>query len=185
MFEFLSLIYNYIRPLIKWFLRRCTRLCELQRIIYGDRDGALRKKSVETSLMLSRQIPVKRAIENLNQCIVNNTPTDDFHAQMVPHAVSIILKIKKIKLKVHPDFAISLAQSVEAIWGYRRLCNETEKIRQVAYDSNNMEHERKLIKLWDLLMPDQPLESRIGKQWQEIGFQGDDPYSDFRGKSHQ
>jgi hypothetical protein len=31
------------------------------------------------------------------------------------------------------------------------------------------------------MMPDTELESRLGKQWVEIGFQGNDPASDFRG----
>ncbi|KAJ8980383.1 hypothetical protein NQ317_009377 [Molorchus minor] len=30
-------------------------------------------------------------------------------------------------------------------------------------------------------MPNQQLESRVTKQWQDIGFQGDDPKTDFRG----
>lgn len=37
------------------------------------------------------------------------------------------------------------------------------------------------LQLWDLLMPDTPLEKRITKQWGTIGFQGDDPATDFRG----
>ncbi|KFO20705.1 ELMO domain-containing protein 1, partial [Fukomys damarensis] len=36
-------------------------------------------------------------------------------------------------------------------------------------------------KLWQFLKPNTPLESRISKQWCEIGFQGDDPKTDFRG----
>ncbi|XP_030896441.1 ELMO domain-containing protein 1 [Leptonychotes weddellii] len=35
--------------------------------------------------------------------------------------------------------------------------------------------------LWKFLKPNTPLESRISKQWCEIGFQGDDPKTDFRG----
>lgn len=37
------------------------------------------------------------------------------------------------------------------------------------------------LQLWDLLMPTVKLESRITKQWGDIGFQGDDPKTDFRG----
>ncbi|OCT57594.1 hypothetical protein XELAEV_18003296mg [Xenopus laevis] len=36
-------------------------------------------------------------------------------------------------------------------------------------------------KLWKTLKPGVPLEARISKQWCEIGFQGDDPKTDFRG----
>lgn len=56
-----------------------------------------------------------------------------------------------------------------------------EDLRLEAYDPENVLHERKLMALWNTLMPDIPLESRITKQWQDIGFQGDDPATDFRG----
>lgn len=35
--------------------------------------------------------------------------------------------------------------------------------------------------LWKELRPDTPLNGRISKQWCEIGFQGSDPKTDFRG----
>jgi len=38
-----------------------------------------------------------------------------------------------------------------------------------------------LLKLWRLLMPDEQLVDRRTDQWQKIGFQGDDPSTDFRG----
>ena len=38
-----------------------------------------------------------------------------------------------------------------------------------------------LFQLWNKLNPDIALRSRISKQWTDIGFQGDDPQTDFRG----
>lgn len=35
--------------------------------------------------------------------------------------------------------------------------------------------------LWEILMPDEKLESRKSKQWSIVGFQGEDPMTDFRG----
>ncbi|TPX37990.1 hypothetical protein SmJEL517_g00234 [Synchytrium microbalum] len=49
------------------------------------------------------------------------------------------------------------------------------------YESNMKSSERKLLELWELLMPNERLEGRITKQWQKIGFQGSDPATDFRG----
>ena len=37
-----TMFYCYFRPLVKWFLRQTTRLCELQRICYGEAAGAAR-----------------------------------------------------------------------------------------------------------------------------------------------
>ncbi|KAG1050721.1 hypothetical protein G6F46_006292 [Rhizopus delemar] len=53
------------------------------------------------------------------------------------------------------------------------------------YDINNKEHEDKLLELWNKMMPNTPLESRISKQWVDIGFQGNDPATDFRGMGIQ
>jgi len=55
------------------------------------------------------------------------------------------------------------------------------KKANIAYDSNNQEHEDKLMELWTLLKGDEKLNSRKSEQWQTIGFQGVDPATDFRG----
>ena len=41
-----NLIAWYLRPLFKWLLRKTTRLCEMQRICYGQPAGALRSIGV-------------------------------------------------------------------------------------------------------------------------------------------
>ena len=38
-----------------------------------------------------------------------------------------------------------------------------------------------VLQLWHTLMPNQRLQSRVSKQWTDIGFQGEDPMTDFRG----
>ena len=88
---------------------------------------------------------------------------------------------KKINPKVHPGFGPSLAKCIEAIYGYKRLLVTVEELRLVQYDSTNPVHERKLLAIWNNFMPNTNLEARISKQWQFIGFQGNDPSSDFRG----
>ena len=42
----LGLVTWYLRPLIKWFLRQTTRLCELQRVCYGEPSGAHRTLAI-------------------------------------------------------------------------------------------------------------------------------------------
>ena len=44
-------LYWYFRPAIKWFLRQTTRLCELQRICYGEAPGAQRTCAVGKNLL--------------------------------------------------------------------------------------------------------------------------------------
>ncbi|EMP35898.1 ELMO domain-containing protein 1, partial [Chelonia mydas] len=79
------------------------------------------------------------------------------------------------------ELGVSLQACLLQIVGYRNLIAEVEKLRREPYDSENPQHEEKLLKLWKCLKPDCPLEARISKQWCEIGFQGDDPKTDFRG----
>lgn len=53
--------------------------------------------------------------------------------------------------------------------------------RTSKYDKKNDEHEEKLQKLWSTLKPDEELAERLTKKWIDIGFQGADPATDFRG----
>lgn len=48
------------------------------------------------------------------------------------------------------------------------------------FEAGNADHEEMLKNLWALLCPDMQFE-RISKQWSDIGFQGKDPATDFRG----
>ncbi|CAG8821050.1 76_t:CDS:2, partial [Dentiscutata erythropus] len=61
------------------------------------------------------------------------------------------------------------------------LANEINARAKTKYDTKNKLHEKKLLKLWELLMPDEVLQNRYGEQWTKIGFQGKDPSTDFRG----
>ena len=47
--------------------------------------------------------------------------------------------------------------------------------------SSIQNHEVSLLELWNQLQPGVPLQKRKTKEWQNIGFQGDDPKTDFRG----
>ncbi|VVD01826.1 unnamed protein product [Leptidea sinapis] len=176
-----SLLHWYLRPLIKWFLRKTTRLCELQRICYGDKAGAQRTCAVENSLMLSRTRDIKEVVAFLDAVVLERRFIPANFDDILKPSISIIFRIKKINTKLHPSFAPTLKRCLQQIWSYRQLVNEVEELRRVQYDSDNSDHELKLLKLWSLLQPNELLEGRVTKQWQTIGFQGDDPKTDFRG----
>jgi len=59
--------------------------------------------------------------------------------------------------------------------------NEVNLLRTTAYDSNNSEHEKYLEQLWDTMFPGVTRSARITNEWDELGFQGTDPATDFRG----
>ncbi|KAH8398521.1 hypothetical protein KR215_010797 [Drosophila sulfurigaster] len=177
--KILPFIFSYIRPFIKWFLHVFTRLSELQRICYGARAGASRCRQIERSLLQSKQPEIKILLHELDEA--SAYASDKELLYFAPRAVQIVSRVKRIKSNVHPDFGRLFGNCVTTIWGYKRLMHQVEELRAEQYDSDNLDHERKLWELWQLLMPDTPLTGRISKQWQEIGFQGDDPKTDFRG----
>ncbi|XP_056645412.1 ELMO domain-containing protein 2 [Diorhabda sublineata] len=171
----------YFRSVIKWFLRKTTGLCELQRICYGEVAGAPRIKKVESCLYMSKSHQIKQLIQHLNSISDSNGFFGPNHKNVLNGAVKVVLLVKEIDPKIHFQFVKSFEICVKQIWGYRQLIAEVERLRTTSYDSENLEHENKLNNLWMNLKPEEKLEGRITKQWQEIGFQGEDPKTDFRG----
>ncbi|KAF5285399.1 hypothetical protein FQA39_LY16653 [Lamprigera yunnana] len=168
-------------PQIKWFLRKTTGLCELQRICYGEEHGASRIHGVERSLNFSKSPQIKLLINHLNDISDNQRLAGANERDILQGATRTVLLVKQINPQIHVQFVKSFSRCTEQIWGYRQVIAAVETLRTIPYDCDNLEHERKLLDLWDQLMPNDPLTMRISKRWQEIGFQGDDPKTDFRG----
>ncbi|XP_053713451.1 ELMO domain-containing protein 2 [Synchiropus splendidus] len=158
---------SFLRHWLKWLIRQATGTCELQRILAGYKPGATRTLKTEYSLNSSKS-PVLRASlkgsdDDLEKC------------------VGAIMEAKNVKQEKDPQFKEKLHTSLLQIRGYTSLYTSVEDMRKEVFCSENQEHEAMLLKLWDLLMPTVKLESRVTKQWGDIGFQGDDPKTDFRG----
>ncbi|KAK4592644.1 hypothetical protein RGQ29_016969 [Quercus rubra] len=51
----------------------------------------------------------------------------------------------------------------------------------VAYDSSVPEHQEALRALWNAAFPEEELRGLISEQWKDMGWQGKDPSTDFRG----
>jgi hypothetical protein len=51
-----------------------------------------------------------------------------------------------------------------------------------AFSNSNADHEDMLLELWTLLKPDTPFVRESRENWGEVGFQGKDPATDFRGQ---
>ncbi|XP_063847540.1 ELMO domain-containing protein 2-like [Scylla paramamosain] len=170
-------VYWWVRPMVKWLLRRTTGLCELQRVCYGEQRGAQRTQGVEFSLEHSRTPEIQKCMKYIDGKCQERT----LNQELIYYVVFAIVKIKKINTQAHKGFSDVLGQCLTQIWGFRQLSAEVEAKRREMYDPANPQHEEKLKALWELMMPDTQLEARVTKQWQMIGFQGDDPQTDFRG----
>ncbi|XP_066405542.1 ELMO domain-containing protein 2 isoform X1 [Molothrus aeneus] len=157
---------SYFRFWLKWVLRLLTGKCELQRLLGGAEAGARRTLSVEHSLESSKNKVLRNAVH--------------VEEAEVEKCVRDVMKEKKIGQK-DTRFKTNLQISLLQISGYKKLYLDVENLRKVPYDSENEEHEEQLIELWNLLMPHENLRARISKQWCDIGFQGEDPKTDFRG----
>ncbi|XP_028840355.1 ELMO domain-containing protein 1 isoform X2 [Denticeps clupeoides] len=164
---FLFLSCKYLRQGRKFLVRKLTGRCELQRICYNNKSGAHRTLKIESSLKFSKS-------ELLQSAVI-------VHPDSVEKTIDDIMTLKKIDPDINPQLGISLQASLLQIVGYHKLMAEVEKLRREPYDCNNPEHEEMLVKLWKALRPESPLTGRISKQWMEIGFQGSDPKTDFRG----
>lgn len=64
---------------------------------------------------------------------------------------------------------------------YLEKLEEFKEYSNVKYDKDNELHEKMVLKLWKLSCPNIELQNRISEQWKDIGFQGKDPSTDFRG----
>ncbi|KAF4801447.1 ELMO domain-containing protein 2 [Turdus rufiventris] len=157
---------SYFRFWLKWLLRLLTGKCELQRLLGGAEAGARRTLGVEHSLESSKNKVLRNAV-HVEEAEVDKCVRD-------------VMKEKKIEQK-DTGFKTNLHISLLQISGYKKLYLNVENLRKVPYDSENEQHEEQLIELWNLLMPHENLKARISKQWCDIGFQGDDPKTDFRG----
>lgn len=160
-------LYVYLRPMFKWIIRRVTGKCELLRITYQYPNGAARTKYVEYSLKHSSNGELKRLVKETNTNI--------------EAAVVLVMKTKNILPEVHAQFENTFRHCLIQINGYVRLQQAVEDIRLVKYSSENSDHEDKLMKIWNILTDGEKLSSRTSSQWSQIGFQGNDPQTDFRG----
>lgn len=154
-----------IWPMWKWLLKKLSGLCELQRICHKLPEGAARTLRAEQSMQNSKTVTLKRILAD-----------DELD---IDSAVLSVIKTKDIS--DDDSFGHLLRACLIQINGYRQLCKEAETLRTTSFDSENEDHENMLLELWRLLEPDRPLEGRITKSWNRIGFQGDDPKTDFRG----
>nr|CAD2194011.1 unnamed protein product [Meloidogyne enterolobii] len=168
-----SFIRSLFRPIFNFFSRLCRRILKMftrkqtiEDIILKEATRASRNRRIEKML---REFP-----NELVQSMAWDTGDET-------EAAEAILEESVLEDEKRHDLSKTLARSMRQIKGYQKLIQEVEERRLEIYCSKIEEHEKELLRLWALLKPDEPLTDRISNQWQDIGFQGDDPATDFRG----
>ena len=102
----LSLLWFYLKPLVKIGLRKCTGLCELQRICYKTEKGAQRSLEVEKCVYSSKCQIVKIIRNQLDDVAKNgrfNSNNTREVVQLVENAVESICIEKEINPSNHPE----------------------------------------------------------------------------------
>jgi hypothetical protein len=158
-----------------------THLCELQRIVYNYLPGYERTKKIEVVLGRSDTVELQKLVRQLDAAVLDGT-FDNYASReaLVKHTVASIAKWKNINPALHVRFMTGMKDSILAIWFVRSLGVRLEAMRSAPFVRGDPVHEAMLKELWVNFMGEE-LEERYSKKWQHIGFQGNDPATDFRG----
>jgi hypothetical protein len=92
-----------------------------------------------------------------------------------------ILTNKRIKSK-SPVIIANMKTCLQSIRLVNQLCVDCHAMRTIAFDYSQFEHIQLLEKLWSNLKPGIVRSTnRLSEEWGDLGFQGRDPSTDFRG----
>ncbi|KNE64552.1 hypothetical protein AMAG_09912 [Allomyces macrogynus ATCC 38327] len=129
---------------------------------------------IEMSLLYSKELTLERRSIESRECGLEEVTQMILYKKHFPGRSSLET----------PEARILFA-AVSVIHEAHRVVADINARAATKYDAANRTHERKLLELWSLLMPGEPLEARVTSQWGKIGFQGKDPATDFRGMGMQ
>ncbi|XP_065187223.1 ELMO domain-containing protein 2-like isoform X1 [Sycon ciliatum] len=115
--------------------------------------------------------------------VVRQTLKGDANAN-VDHAVVEICRAEGLSHTIEERFADNLRACLVQIHSVAAVIAHADRLRAERFTSENSEHEEALLELWSLLQPDVALTERMSKQWTDIGFQGNNPATDFRGMGY-
>jgi len=130
--------------------------------------------SVVAAASATQSTPVTRPISE----IVSDFKRQSTTQEPFEPVGELIAKKKQFPLGPNRPF-YSLQRSLRAIYGTNLWLCYFESLRSTPYQTEV--HSTKLTKLWNALYPEQQLKGLVSEQWKDIGFQGDDPSTDFRG----
>jgi len=169
--SFLHMLSKYggsTRGLVKIILRTMTGKCELQRLCLPAKQTFAECQEVEYSLYSSNNSDIRKIL------VADKLKIKD--------AMQTMLRIKKIDPDEGGIFLVSMPRYLRKIITYNRVLTEVDGLRQTLYDETNEDHEELLKKLWTAIKgDDDELDARCTSRWGEIGFQGKNPATDFRG----
>lgn len=156
------------RSFVKALLRSITGKCELERLSLSGKYGYNECQEIEYSLYNSKNPDIRRIL------VADKMKVKD--------AMQTILRVKRIIPDQDLFFLSSMPKYLRKILTYNTVLSYVNELHSIQYDSQNPEHEEILMQLWTLIKgEDDKIDERITSRWTEIGFQGKNPATDFRG----
>ncbi|EGC38308.1 hypothetical protein DICPUDRAFT_86597 [Dictyostelium purpureum] len=161
---FLWKIYKYI---VHFFSKKS----EIERICYDNQIKSFEKtKLIEDSIENSKQlIKIKTEMEN------------EFDSGDIAIKIVEIKNFNQEVLTFDATILPNLISALEPISSYQTFKKVIKNKQNELYDNKNQEHEDMLELLWQSLSPNVRRSARFSSEWGELGFQGKDPATDFRG----
>ena len=160
-----------------WFLRRQAHAAETQPLLDDQEQPKffhLPKDACRTIYRMDRSFLYSTKL------IVPRRLLESEEERNVLPAFVETLRCKRFPSAVAPEGQI-LFQSMIHIKATFQLLLDVNSRASTKYDSSNPTHEKKLMELFRSLLPDETLDNRISAKWKDLGFQGMDPATDFRG----
>ncbi|KAD4982625.1 hypothetical protein E3N88_19296 [Mikania micrantha] len=115
---------------------------------------------------------VSQGLDRSNTCQTSSAEVVAGSAAWLGRGLSCVC-VQGSEEESRPSFDLTPAQEDCLMRLQSRLDN--------AYDSSIPEHQESLRALWKAAFPEEELHGLISEQWKEMGWQGKDPSTDFRG----
>ena len=158
---------SYAWHSFKFMAHFLTRECEVRRIC------TVEEHSKDMTIRLENSFT---ASTKLNSILRKSIYADE--TVEIDRLLGQVVAMKNIQ--VDRNFSMNFRACLMQISHMNSLITDLRRFR-VPYDANSTDHEQMLERLWTSLRPGIRRSGRITSEWGEIGFQGHDPATDFRG----
>jgi len=159
------LFWNVFRPCYKFLLRHYRGLHEIEKkALENDIQGFYKcirtsKTLIQTRIYFEEKIYKEEVLD-----------------------VGIIEELYNKKKINHTKANVELfVKTYNKLFNIIKSKQRLEDTRIIKFEHSNKEHKKKLVKFWNLMTSNEPLPDIITRRWIDIGFQGEDPGTDFRG----
>ncbi|KYQ93582.1 hypothetical protein DLAC_11607 [Tieghemostelium lacteum] len=163
---------RFLWKLYKFLIHLFTGKCEIERICY---DNELKSKERTKLILLSLENSDK--LKEINRIIQSS----EFDPQEIAQRIADEKQFNQLSLLFESNILPILISTLEPLSKIQILKNQLKTLYNQAYCNDNATHEEKLEEIWSSLRPGIRRKARLTSEWGDIGFQGKDPSTDFRG----